>query len=128
MAVIKHLKFIIIIIISLTKVTNGGLSWIRCKIIAIVNNFILCKEYEIEDEKTIKALFDEMGVNPDFKKVDDMVLSPEQYDVLYSDPDSRKNGYKITTRHWNDATVPYQLDGNYSNKLINSKNSFYTYL
>lgn len=85
------------------------------------NNFIVCTDYEIEDVEKAKVLFDEMGVARNFRKVDDMVLSPEQYDVLYSDPGSRKNGYGIATRLWNEATVPYQLDSGYSNKLITSK-------
>lgn len=56
-----------------------------------------------------------MGVARNFRKVDDMILSPVQYDVLFSDSGSRKNGYKVATRLWADATVPYQLDKNYSN-------------
>lgn len=90
----------------------------RCEIITLGNNFISCTDYEIKDVEKAIVLFDDMGVARNFRKVDDMVLSPEQFDVLYSDPGSRKNGYGIATRLWNEATVPYQLDNDYSNKLI----------
>lgn len=84
----------------------------------MVNNFLVCKEYDVEDPHKVIALLDEMRVARNFRKVDDMILSPKQYDVLFSGPGSRKNGYRVATRLWADATVPYQMDSDYSNKLI----------
>ena len=81
----------------------------------MVNNFIVFKEYEVEDPTKVIKLLDEMRIARNFRKVGDMILSPKQYDVLFSDTDSRKNGYRITTRLWPDATIPYQIDRNYSN-------------
>lgn len=55
----------------------------------------------------------EQDANPDFTLVDDMILSPEQYDVLYND-ESRRTGLTQAIRAWPNATVPYLLDHNFS--------------
>lgn len=55
----------------------------------------------------------EQDANPDFTLVDDMILSPEQYDVLYSD-ESRRTGLTQAVKAWPNATVPYLLDNNFS--------------
>lgn len=59
----------------------------------------------------------EQDANPDFTLVDDMILAPEQYDVLYND-ESRRTGLMQAVRTWPNATVPYLLDNNFSRTKI----------
>lgn len=51
--------------------------------------------------------------DPDFALIDDMILAPEQYDVLYNNI-TRRTGYIQAVRIWPNATVPYHLDRNFS--------------
>lgn len=88
-----------------------------CKMIITYINSNRFKEDGVDDDKAKQVLFDEMGVDDNYKKVDDMILSPQQFDVLYTDP-GRRNGYGVASRLWVDARVPYIIDANYSNKLI----------
>lgn len=55
----------------------------------------------------------EHEVNPDFELVDDMILHPDQYDILYNTI-GRRTGRTQTVRIWPNATVPYYLDNNFS--------------
>lgn len=55
----------------------------------------------------------EQETNPDYTLIDDMILSPEQYDVLYNNI-SRRMGYSQTVRMWPDAIVPYYFDKAFS--------------
>lgn len=55
----------------------------------------------------------EQEVNPDFVLIDDMILSPLQYDVIYTEP-SKRNGYSPVVRPWPNAVIPYMIDDDYS--------------
>lgn len=46
----------------------------------------------------------EQEVNPDYVLIDDMILSPAQYDVLFTEP-SRRNGYTRLDFHVNGRTA-----------------------
>lgn len=58
----------------------------------------------------------EQETDPDFTLVDDMILSPEQYDIMYSNI-TRRVGFSQAVRLWPNATVPYLLDNNFSKVL-----------
>lgn len=59
----------------------------------------------------------EHETNPDFTLIDDMILAPEQYDVLFNNV-SRRTGYIQAVRIWPNATVPYHFDNNFSKSCI----------
>jgi hypothetical protein len=61
----------------------------------------------------------EHELNPDYALVDDMILAPEQYDILYNNA-SRRTGLVQAVRLWPNATVPYILDNNFSKFQMNS--------
>lgn len=80
--------------------------YIALHFIALIN-WILLNDHRVgnqggEDDST-----------PDFVLIDDMILSPQQYDVLFTEP-SRRNGFTRAVRIWPNASVPYMIDGNYS--------------
>lgn len=55
----------------------------------------------------------EQEANPDYALIDDMIIGPEQYDILFNNV-TRRNGYTQVVRMWPNATVPYLLDNNFS--------------
>lgn len=65
----------------------------------------------------------EQEVNPDFVLIDDMILSPLQYDVIYTEP-SKRNGYSPVVRPWLNAVIPYMIDDDYSINDIYCGQSF----
>lgn len=62
-------------------------------------------------------------VNPDFVLIDDMILSPLQYDVIYTEL-SKRNGYSPVVRPWPNAVIPYMIDDDYSINDIYCGQSF----
>lgn len=71
-------------------------------------------DYEDSDED-----LPEMEINPDFTLIDDMILSPDQYDVLYNNI-SRREKYAQAVHAWPNAVVPYILDNKFSRSAVNS--------
>lgn len=59
----------------------------------------------------------EHETNPDFALIDDMILAPDQYDVLFNNI-SRRTGFTQAVRLWPNAIVPYIFDNNFSKYLI----------
>lgn len=45
---------------------------------------------------------------------DDMVLTKEQIDALFSDAFAKRNGLKSIFHHWQAGVVPYEIDPNFS--------------
>lgn len=58
-----------------------------------------------------------MEINPDFELIDDMILSPGQYDVLYNNI-SRREKYAQVVNAWPNAVVPYILDNKFSRLTV----------
>lgn len=52
-------------------------------------------------------------MDPDFTIIDDMILSPVQYDVLFQNPSNRIESLQAV-RIWPGAVVPFMLDNNFS--------------
>jgi hypothetical protein len=55
----------------------------------------------------------EHEINPDYALVDDMILAPEQYDIIFNNV-TRRTGMMQAVKPWPNATVPYILDNNFS--------------
>lgn len=49
----------------------------------------------------------------DFSLVDDMILSPNQYDILYNNAGTR-TGWGQAVRIWPSSNIPYMVDNNFS--------------
>lgn len=47
---------------------------------------------------------------------DDMILTKEQIDILFSTNVAKRNGLKATFHHWPAGVVPYEIDINFSEK------------
>lgn len=69
-----------------------------------------------DDEESDKDL-PEMEINPDFTLIDDMILSPDQYDILYNNV-SRRDRYEQAIHFWPNAVVPYILDNTFSRSAM----------
>lgn len=49
---------------------------------------------------------------------DDMILTKEQIDSLYSINGAKRNGLKSSFHHWPKGIVPYEIDEAFSKLLI----------
>lgn len=70
--------------------------------------------------KIITEEFDDtpqQEMNPDYTLIDDMILSPEQYDVLFNNV-SRRSGLTQTVQMWPKGVVPYYFDMAFSKSSI----------
>jgi hypothetical protein len=68
------------------------------------------QEIEMESESDPPP---QQEANPDFVLIDDMILSPLQYDIIFTEP-SKRNGYSSVGRPWPNAVIPYMIDDDYS--------------
>lgn len=78
---------------------------------------------EIQEDETESLPPPQHETNPDFALIDDMILSPLQYDVIYTEP-SKRNGYSSVVRPWPNAVIPYMIDDDYSINDIYCGQSF----
>lgn len=76
-----------------------------------------------EEENSKQETPPQQETNPDFFLIDDMILSPLQYDVIYTEP-SKRNGYSPVVRPWPNAVIPYMIDDDYSINEIYCGQSF----
>lgn len=87
----------------------------------VADNF--SSSYDIQEQSPPPPPPPEQEVNPDFVLIDDMILSPLQYDVIYTEP-SKRNGYSPVVRAWPNAVIPYMIDDDYSINDIYCGQSF----
>lgn len=84
------------------------------------NDYIDDTDDEIQEQSLPPP---EQETNPDFVLIDDMILSPLQYDIIYTEP-SKRNGYSPVVRPWPNAVIPYMIDDDYSINDIYCGQSF----
>lgn len=84
---------------------SGSFSNLKTDLNVLLRNFS-----EEHDEPKQEA-------DPDFSLVDDMILAPEQYDILYNNV-TRRNGYSQAVRLWPNAVVPFFIDNNFSKVCV----------
>lgn len=68
---------------------------------------------KVSDNGDAEEEIPEHDKDPDFAIIDDMILSPTQYDVLFQNLSNRVESNQAV-RIWPNAVVPYVLDNNFS--------------
>lgn len=79
-------------------------SWLKVSIKSTV---------KVSDNGDAEEEIPEHDKDPDFAIIDDMILSPTQYDVLFQNLSNRVESNQAV-RIWPNAVVPYVLDNNFS--------------
>jgi hypothetical protein len=52
---------------------------------------------------------------------DDMILTKEQKDILYTTNSAKRNGLKSAFHHWPNGVVPFEIDPSFSKYLMQKK-------
>lgn len=91
-----------------------------------LNRLYQCPGYEINLTRNNNETFTSTSESPmnnltalelDDDK-DDMVLSKEQVDTLFSTNSAKRNGLKSAFHHWPNGVVPFEIDTSFSMHII----------
>ena len=86
----------------------------------LLNSLNSCRsklESEPQDYDAEEAEESEAETDEDFTLLDDMILSPEQYDILYTNA-SRRSGLQQAVQLWPRAVVPYAIDADFCKREV----------